>query len=438
MSAETHEARSDSDRFLAGWRKLLIYLRIAAEVACRYGRRARRERWQLDSYLNFLLRASHLLLAFRHNKVVRVHNGYKLDLYLPAYPSAAFFHALDGKLLTNPPGAVTVVLSMTKACGYRCQHCYQRRDGGPDLEEGLLLQTAREMRDSGVAMFDVEGGEPLARFPRLLTLLGALDERSEVWVNTTGAGLTSQMLEELKSAGLFGLMVSIHSPDAATHDALTQVPGSFATACAAVRLCRDAGLVAAANSVLSEEEARSGGVDRLMELAHELDCDYVQLIHPKPAGMWLGRQEGMQHDARLIAELRQSHVLYNSGARAGYPALAAQVFEEAPNVLGCTAGAVDRFYVNASGEVQPCEFLNISFGNVGEEPFATILARMRSYFPTPCTDWLCCTQAEAIDRLYREHGLSHTPLPWELTRELASDWDRGPATPLYRKLGLYR
>jgi len=427
-----------SQHYVTGLGKAAVYARIAVHVACRYVLRPGLFRWSPLAYLRFLCRAWPLLLVFRHNKVVRVRTGWKLHLYLPAYPTPAFFYALETKLLWHPPGPTTVVFSMTKACTYRCVHCYQRKDAGADLDEPLLLATARAVQDAGVALFDIEGGEPFCRSARLLKLVQALDSRSEVWVNTTGAGLTPEMLAQLKDAGLFGLMVSIHSPDPAVHDALTLVPGSFAVACDAIRLCRQQQLAAAVNSVLSEAELRDGGLARLMDLARELDCDYVQLIHPKPAGLWLGRREGMQTDTELIRRVQAEHVCYNSRRRHDYPSLAAQVFEESAGVLGCTAGGVDRFYVNAAGEVQPCEFLNLSFGNVTTEPFAAIFARMRSYFPTPGTDWLCCTAAGRIDEVYRQTGVDRTPLPCEQTQELVSRLERGQPTPLYAKLGIYR
>jgi MoaA/NifB/PqqE/SkfB family radical SAM enzyme len=301
-----------------------------------------------------------------------------------------------------------------------------------------MIRTAQAVRDCGVAMFDIEGGEPFMRFDRLLRLVRALDERTEIWVNSTGAHAEPGRLDELKKAGVFGLMVSIHSADAATHDAFTGVPGSFDTACRLVRQWRALGLVAALNSVLSEEELGRGGLDRLMDLARELDCDYVQLIHPKPAGKWLGRTESMQTGRAVIEFVQREHLRFNGRSRHDYPALAAQVFEEAEHVLGCTSGAVDRFYVNASGEVQPCEFLNLSFGNVHDEPFATILERMRSHFRVPGTDWLCCTQAGEIQRLFEEHHLERTPLPWPVTQKLVAGWNRGKPTPIYAKLGIYR
>lgn len=423
--------------FFVGAGKAAVYLRIAFAIPFRYARRPGALR-DPAGFVRFLVRALRLLLVFRHNKIVRTLRGFKLHLYLPAYPSPAFFHALDAKLRRAPPGPTTVVFSMTRACEYRCRHCYQRRDGGPDVDEERLIRTARAVRDAGVAFFNIEGGEPLLRFDRLLRLVRALDERCEIWVNTTGARADPGRLEALKDAGVFGLIVSIHSPDPSLHDGVTGVPGSFDTAVDALRRWRALGGATAINSVLAEDELRRGALDDLMRLARALACDYVQLIHPKPAGDWMGRTDGMQTDAALLEFVRREHRRYNGRGRPDDAALAAQVFEESADVLGCTAGGVDRFYVNAEGEVQPCEFLNLSFGNVNAEPFETIFARMRSYFRVPGTHWLCCTQAAEIHRQFREHGLKKTPLPPALSQALAARWDPGPPTGIYQRLGIYR
>ncbi len=425
-------------RFVTGPGKAAAYVRIAAGVAVRYARRARSLGWSPAAYLRFLARALRLLLIFRHNKVVRTPRGLKIHLYLPAYPSPAFFHALDSKLVRRPPGPTTVVFSMTKACRYRCVHCYQRNDRGADLDEARLLDCARKMQQAGVAMFDIEGGEPLVRLPRLLSLMRALDERAEIWINTTGDGLTADVLADLRAAGLFGVMVSVHSTRPEVHDGMTGAAGSFDQAVRALRLFREHGVVTAINSVLPEDELRGGGLDVLMDFARDLGCDFVQLIHPKPAGLWLERRTDMQTDPALLRRVREDHVRFNSRACPDHPSLAAQVFEEDASVLGCTAGAVDRFYLNAHGEVQPCEFLNVSFGNVAEEPFETILARMREAFREPCCDWLCCTQCGAILDAARRHGVDGLPLPWPRTKELAAGWSRGPKTPVYDRLGVYR
>lgn len=417
---------------LTGFRKGLLYGRIAVHVAIHY--LFRLNPWR---YAVFLRRAAVLLARFWPDKAVRTCRGTKLQLYLPAYPSKAFFHALEAKLVLRPPGPATVVYSITKACSFHCPHCYQRRDRGKDVSIESLVQTALKLRDAGVALFDIEGGEPFHRMERLETLLDALDDRSEIWVNTNGALVDREKLERLRGRGLLGLMVSIHSPDAKEHDVFTGREGAFEAACGAVRLCRRLGLSAAINSVLTRDQLLAGRLDALMDLAKELDADFVQLIHPKPSGAWLGADDRLAFDADLIRTVRAAHRRYNSAACADYPGLAAQVFEERLESFGCSAGGIDRLYVGASGELQPCEFLNISFGNIDEEGFETVYRRMRSYFPKPCADWLCCTQAPAIAAKMHEHRIDATPLPWTITKELVEEWDRGEPTPLYEKLRIY-
>jgi len=423
--------------YLTGFKKTLIYGVIAIHVIGYYLCRPSKFHWSLVRYCRFLKQAFHLLLIFRHNKVVRVFNGYKLHLYLPAYPSKAFFYAIESKLCKEPPSPITIVFSITKACRYKCQHCYQRNDQNQELTESAMIATAQKMQDLGVAMFDIEGGEPLLRYERLLHLVEFLDDRSEIWINTTGDNLTGEKLLELADKKLFGMMISIHSPDPQKHDAFTGIAGSFQTACSALRLCRKNNLVTAINSVLSEEEIKSGKLDNLMALAKELDCDYVQLIHPKPAGKWLGHTAGMQTNPDLLAKIRLAHIYYNSSKTKDFPSLSAQAFEESPEVLGCTAGGIDRFYLNASGELQPCEFLNISFGNVQSESFETIYARMRSAFPYPCCDWLCCARAQEIYAAFQNNQITIAPLPWEITQKLVQNWQGGTQTPLYKKLNIY-
>jgi len=424
--------------FLIGWRRSLLFIRVALHVALHFAGEALRGRMPLGIYPRFLYRAFLFLRTVRHSKVVRRGGLYKLQLYMPAYPSRAFFHALT-KLYRPAPGPVSVVLSMTRACGYHCPHCYQNRDRGTDLELPALIRAAQEMQDLGVSFFDIEGGEPLLRLDRLIALVRALDDRAEIWVNTTGAGLTPSAVTELRGAGLAGVMVSLHSPDPAAHDAFTGVPGAFDAACRALRLFGEAGAFAAINCCPSPELVASGGLERLFALARDLDCAFVQVIHGKSAGGWLGTPIEAQGAPSLIAELRSLHLRYNNtGALLSYPCIAAQVFDEREDLFGCTAGGVDRFYVGADGEVQPCEFLNISFGNVRSEPFGEIFARMRAHFRHPGTDWLCCTLAGSIAEVIRERGLERTPVPWAITREYIDTWARGRPTALYRKLGIYR
>lgn len=416
-------------------RHWLIFSRIALHVAIRYALGLK-----FADYLAFLRRAALLLLTFRHNRIVRIKTGYKLQLYLPAYPSPAFFAALENKLLRTPPASTSVVFSMTRSCANACPHCYQKTETGRDLDDAVYVRTFNSLMDAGVTFFNIEGGEPFLRFERLLAILAAADNRVEIWVNTTGNQMTPERLTALGRKGLSGIMVSLHSPYESIHDAFTGTPGAFAMACDALRLAKKQGLGTAVNSVLSEEALQTGGLDALMALASSLGADYVQLIHPKPCGGWLEKRDAMQTDTAVLDFIENQHLYYNSAAKAGFPSLAAQVFEERKAGVGCTAGGIDRFYVTAGGDVQPCEFLQLSFGNVIQEDFETIFSRMRSAYAIPGTGWLCCTHGIAIAGFMQKNRIQTTPVPWPLTLDFLAEQGAsgtGESTPLYAKLGIY-
>lgn len=418
--------------FRTGLRKAILQVRIALHVAYYF---ARRGNLRLPTYVRFLRRAAIFLWAVRHHKIVSRGGRYKLHLYIPAYPTPAFFHTLE-KFVRPDPGPVTVVLSMTRACTYHCPHCYQQRDRGAELELTTLIQAAHDMQAAGVSLFDIEGGEPLLKFERLMAVVKALDARAEIWINTTGAHLTEEKITALMEAGLAGVMISVHAATAAAHDAFTGIPGSFEVAREALQRFGARGAFTAINCCPEGGRMDQADLEELFRLAGEWDCSFIQVIHGKAAGGWLGNEVGT---CAASAHLLDLHARFNSArgdARA--PAAAVQVAEEQASLFGCTAGGIDRFYLGAEGEVQPCEFLNVSFGNVRREPFPTILRRMREHFARPGTAWLCCEQARFIDETIRARALQQTPIPWEITREFIDQWPRGKETPLYKRLGIYR
>ena len=412
-------------RFITGFGKVWFYLRMSLSCACRF------------HSLKVLWKAGKFTGIFFKHKLLRLPSGeYKLDFYLPRYPSEAFFTAMADKLLRAPPRPVSVVWSLTKACAYKCPHCYQGLDPVDETPLAAMRRQVRELINDGVAAWAVEGGEPLLKFERLEALLEET-RGLEVWVNSTGFGADRAKLQRLKELEVTGVMSSIHSVNRQKHDDFTGFPGSFDTALKFLRDCRELGILTGFNTVLTDDEILSGGIEKIMRLAEASQCDYIQLIHPKSCGRWLDVSFDSRRHAEAVEAACLAQRYYNSSRGRRYQVLTAQVYEESEFMLGCTAGGVDRFYVGCSGEVQPCEFVNISFGNLNKEPYKAIMARMRSAFPVPSCEWLCCKRAEEIARAIHANG-GQTPLPWEKTAELIREWRPGKPTLVYKKLGIYR
>ena len=357
----------------------------------------------LRRYILFLRRLLYFLSKIYHNKFIRIGSTVRLGLYIPRFPSKAFFTAcrkfmvFDGKL-----PCTTVLISVTSACRFNCEHCYQKKDLGKDIDIDLIIAAVKRLQDLGVAFVNIEGGEPFLVYDRLKKLCAAIDQGAEIWINSTGDGMSIERLREFKKLGLTAIMFSLHSTEPEEVNAFMKSDKAWDTLIEGIRLCHKADVTVSFNSCLKREDFYNGGFQKLMDKAKEFNACLVQLIKPKPSGGWL--ESGVENFSEAdLAKVKELVYAYNNDARyKDYPSISAQIIEEDSTVFGCTAGGTDRFYINAKGDVQPCEFLNISFGNISQEDFSKIYSRMRSYFERPCECWLCERYSPAILKIVRE------------------------------------
>jgi len=165
-----------------------------------------------------------------------------------------------------------------------------------------------------------------------------------------------------------------------------------------------------------------------------LQACLLQIIKPKPAGGWLekGTIEFAPEDLAYIKAKVNQYNLQEEFS--DYPSISAQIIEEDKEVFGCTAGGTDRFYINATGDLQPCEFLNLSFGNIAVDEFENIYQKMRRCFAWGGECYLCESCSQDIYKLYLQNGLKSLPLPPALSEKIYSSWDRGRKTELYDQL----
>ncbi len=312
----------------------------------------RRPRLSPRRFVLVLRRLLLFLSRLGHNKFVRIGSVTRLDLYVPGFPGPAFNLACR-KFLTfdGPLPCATVLLSVTSACRFSCPHCYQRLDRGKDMPLEVLVSVARRLQERGIAFFNIEGGEPFLVYERLRQVCAAIDARSEVWVNSTGDGLTLERLRELRDLNLTAVMFSLHASEPARLNAFMKSDRAWEMLQRGVEVCHAAGVPVAFNTCLGREGFYDGEFERIMERAKEFGACLVQLIKPKPAGAWLRDAPvpfNPQDQARAV-ELVQRYNHHR--AFAAYPSISAQTLEEDRACFGCTAGGTDRFYINAKGDV---------------------------------------------------------------------------------------
>lgn len=422
-------------RNVTGIEKKLFLLHVKISVLIRFLPQLLKGDIGLRRFVMFLRRLLYFLSKMKHNKFVRIGNNTRIDLYCPGFPSEGFYTACKKFMVFDEKlPCTTVLLSVTSACKYNCTHCYQKYDKGKDIDINILVGVVKRLQDMGIAFFNVEGGEPFLVYDRLKKVCEAIDDRSEIWINSTGYGMTLEKLRQLRKLNVTAIMFSLHSTDPAELNTFMGDEHAWETMMNAVSLCHEAGIAVAFNSCLQKMDFYNGKFEKIMDMVKGLNASLIQLIKPKPAGGWLekGVEQFNDADIKRLKELVNKYNL--APGYEGYPAISAQAMEEDKTQFGCTAGGTDRFYINAKGDLQPCEFLNISFGNIAIDNFDEIYKNMRKCFEVPGDCWLCEKYSSEILRLLKENGLNSLPLPCNLSEAICSSWNRGNSTELYEEI----
>jgi MoaA/NifB/PqqE/SkfB family radical SAM enzyme len=419
-----------------GVSKKIINLKIKAYTFIYFFGQLIKGKFKPKYFFRVLRRLLFFLSYMKQNKYVKIGNKLKINLYLPGFPSRAYFHACNKVTVFNEKmPSISALISVTSACRYKCPHCYQKHDKGKDVDIDILVSTVKNLQNRGTAFFNIEGGEPFLVFDRLLKVCDAIDDRSEILINSTGDGMTLENLTELrKRENILGIMFSLHTDQPENMNDFMGVDTAWDNLKQGVELCHEVGLAVTFNTCLLKDAFYDGTFEKVMERAKQFNGSILQLIKPKPAGGWLdsGLDEFTPEDVEYLSEKIHRYNLDKNFRN--YTFISPMIMEESSEFFGCTAGGTDRFYINAKGDLQACEFLNLSFGNIITDDFDEIYDGMREVFKSPCQSWLCEKYSCEIHKLKNEKQLKSLPLPTNLSKDVYGSWDRESVTNFYQKL----
>ncbi len=371
------------------------------------------------------------LERFAHPIAIR-EGGVVYNLYQPPVPSQRLVNHM-ARLVTQGRDVIkptTCTLQVTTRCQLNCYHCsaakYKTRERS-ELTTEEFLSVIRQSEDMGIFNITFTGGEPLLR-PDLFDLIAAVDRnRAHASMFTNGLLLTEENVSRLVDAGLHSLMVSIDDPRPEVHDDLRGMVGCFDTAIAGMKRARQAGLLTSLSTYASGEDVREGRVEQLIEKARELGCDEVTVFDVVPTGSLLPMEEKClitREERRQLIETARHY-----SALADYPNIVAQSEVEGPDCAGCM-GAHSQFYMTAFGDIDPCDFMPLTFGNVRDDSLETIWQRMRSHPAFVVHADHCLMQ----DRKFRAEYIDDIPkdrlLPWPACEELKDKANTPPVVKL--------
>lgn len=349
-----------------------------------------------------------------------------LHSHLPPLNHPAYDRFLREHLLGKTPGPAHAQIGLTNACPQRCGYCYNRDRKGKPLSTPEILAAIRDLRALGVFWLGLTGGEPLLN-KDIVEITAAASPHMAVKLFTTGLGLTPELAAALRDAGLFSLSISLDDAREDAHDAARGYPGAFRAALAAIETARAAGgLHVGVSSVLSPAMIRAGEAENLLAFLEGLGIDEAWLSETKPSGPAYWRAEAVVTDAdrRSLIAL-QDRWNRRRGLTVNYLG-----HFESGRYFGCNAGR-KMIYVDPFGEVSPCVFTPMTFGNLRTTPLPEIVAGMAGHFKLSSRCFM-----NTHYPLFRDRAAAGLPLGPADSAALADAAAFSPPAKLLRILGL--
>lgn len=344
------------------------------------------------------LPGGHLLYMARQlrHENPQTHNGRThINAFFPPYPSPAFDRFLDA-VIHRRRVPFSTYFAVTDACPYACPHCSYGRHIGGTLSTPNALEVIRQIQSAGTVTIGFTGGEPLVR-EDIVELVKAVGGGAASVIFSTGYNLTAALAGQLCAAGLDCMTLGIESDSAEEHDGVRGVKGSFDTTVSAIATSLEAGLYTAISTVGTREKFRNGTLERLAELAASYGVHEFRILEPVPTGRYADQTAAIL-TAEESAQLAAFHRRWNR--RGNGPAIACFAHLESDAMFGCGAG-FHHLFIDAVGNVCPCDLTPLAFGNVLQEPLSDIWRRMAEWFELPrcgCLVKRVCRESDALQK----------------------------------------
>ena len=192
----------------------------------------------------------------------------------------------DPKPLTerrNPPGPV-VIWNLIRRCNLKCKHCYSISgdvDFPDELDTDQVFKVMGDLKDFGVPVLILSGGEPLLR-PDIFDISRRAKELGfYVGLSSNGTLITKDNISEIADIGYDYVGVSLDGLRE-THDAFRRREGGFDEALNGIRLCRDNDIKIGMRFTVTMDNAHE--LPSMLDLAEAEQIDKFYLSHLVYAG----------------------------------------------------------------------------------------------------------------------------------------------------------
>lgn len=341
--------------------------------------------------------------------------------HLPSVNSKAFTRFINEHLLARTEGPSHAQISLTNACPQNCRYCYNKNRSGKLLSTTEIKQLIQELKGMGVFWLGFTGGEPLLN-KDIVEIVRSVGDDCSIKLFTTGSNLTEQLAAELKEAGLLYVSISLDHWEEDKHDRIRGHQGAFQTALKAIDIFKRVGVHVSVSSVLSRKMMQNNQVEEFLNFLISLDIHEAWLSEVKPTveAFWNEETVITEQERLTLVSLQDR---YNKEGKITVNYLG---HFEGGEHFGCNAGN-KMVYVDAFGEISPCVFTPMTFGNIRDKSVRAIFSEMKERFPSES----CCFINKNYE-LLKKYYKGQSPISKEDTLEMMREVRFGPQSEFSR------
>ena len=310
----------------------------------------------------------------------------------------------------------SVYLELTPACNSRCVGCSnvfiadkitRQMEASATPLDITAWQNIIGKLAPHINRLSITGGEPTLYkyFNQFIKLLDEYGLTYTLFTNARWLNPQETLHTLSRAKGLRGLLISLHGQDAATHEAFTLAPGSFAETLENIRLASQAGISLTLSSIINGYSyAQSEAIYKLgksMGVRRVVFNRYVGLVDDPCAPA----------PSQLKQALTAIEAMRLAGKSVKLSTTVPQCFHSS-SATGCGAG--ENFVtLDPWGNAKPCNHTPMILGNLRYDSVADImgssqLVYWRNLTPAHCTGCsaysLCKGGCRAEAMLNQSHG----------------------------------
>jgi MoaA/NifB/PqqE/SkfB family radical SAM enzyme len=347
--------------------------------------------------------------VFLEEKPISVDDKIIFSSWAPPIPSTAFDRLISAQVASvlrkRVPDQSSIGITMR--CPNKCIHCGAADIiADPELSLDEVNRVVDESIELGSYLISFDGGEPMLRHD-LADMVRHVDKsRAIATTFTSGYGLTPEKAEELKAAELYAVRVSIDSPRQEEHDRVRGRLGSYDDAMKGIDNALGAGILTDMFVVVSPDN-----IDELEDfytLAENKGMHEMSLYEIIAVGRWLDHEDETigPNDVDRLGRFQKDKNKLRDG-----PRITAFPYFMGPDMFGCFAGR-RWVHITSAGDVLPCAYAPLKFGNIRNEPLKDIWKHMGKIFnKTPPS---CLMRDKEFRNRYIHSIPQGAPMPFDM------------------------